>query len=59
MTRLAATVVVGEPTTPPTECATCGFDALLTFPLTVITNDGVGSWGTAKRCARCWMEGDL
>lgn len=46
-------IVVGDPDAA-TECPDCGFDAVLSFPLTSISEMGVGSFGTYTTCARCY-----
>lgn len=56
-TRLIFYIAVGRPdTNAARECPDCGFDALLDFPLTAITADGVGPFGTVAACARCYSE---
>lgn len=55
---VAGYLVVSEPTSfDGTECPVCGFDAVVLFPLTLISDSGVTPWGHAARCTRCWMEG--
>jgi len=57
MNTLVFHVVVGDPETDTArECPDCGFDALLDFPLYVITAEGVGRFGTCRACARCYDE---
>lgn len=52
MTRLL--VIVGEPDVDAAKtCPDCGFDSLLGFPLTAISLNGVGPWGTYEACSRC------
>ena len=38
------------------ECPECGFDALLSFPLSLITERGVTPWRPFMACVRCWQE---
>lgn len=38
------------------ECPCCRFDTLLTFPLVMLTDDGVSRAGEVRQCARCWRE---
>ena len=40
------------------ECPACGFDALLAFPVKVLSRAGVGDFGTYERCVRCHKEGE-
>lgn len=58
MRRLVVTyIVVGEPNVDAAEeCPTCGFDAVLAFPLTSMNESGVGPFGTYKACMRCHDE---
>lgn len=45
---------VGLPDTGDAEqCSTCGFDAVLKFPLTSLSEDGVSNFGHYKVCVRC------
>ncbi|WP_028474096.1 hypothetical protein [Nocardioides alkalitolerans] len=39
-----------------TECPDCGFDTVVLFPVTLLSESGVTPWGHAARCTRCWME---
>lgn len=49
---------VGEPDlTDRSTCACCGFDAVLTFPVTLMSGEGVGPFGTITCCVRCFEEG--
>lgn len=51
--------VVGQPDMDEaTECHDCGFDAVLTFPISIISEAGVTSFGTYKACARCYDTAD-
>ena len=48
-------IVVGDADTDAVkECPACGFEALLTFPLYVVSEAGVTQFATAERCAHCW-----
>ena len=48
---------VGQPETEAaTECRDCGFDAVLRFPLTLLTDSGVTPSGYLRACARCYDE---
>jgi hypothetical protein len=54
----AVYVLVGEPDMDAVaECPDCGFDSLLTFPLTAMSANGVGPWGTIRVCGRCYDGG--
>lgn len=35
------------------ECPSCGFDSLLTFPVSAISTAGVSTWPPVKACPRC------
>lgn len=55
MTTVLATIVVGLPDMElAEECPECGFDALLTFPPHLLSEGGVGTFGTYRGCARCY-----
>ncbi len=60
MTRLTTLyIVVGEPDIDQQEeCPECGFDAVLTFPLTSMSENGVDPFGTYSACGRCREERD-
>lgn len=48
-------LVVGEPDNDAaTECPDCRFDAVLTFPIYLLSEAGVGTFGTYSACARCY-----
>ena len=50
-------IVFGEPDMDQaTTCADCGFDAVAIFPLTSLTSEGVGPFGTYATCLRCLSE---
>jgi hypothetical protein len=52
-----AHVVVSEPDpSAARECPDCGFDALLTFPLALLSPAGVSPFGSVEACARCHEE---
>jgi hypothetical protein len=55
-TRLTQTwfVVLDPVTLDGEQCPDCGFDAVLTFPVHYINETGVGPFGMAKSCTRCW-----
>jgi hypothetical protein len=44
-------LMFGAPTVE--ECPECGFDSLMTFPLTTLSDEGVGTGGTYRNCGRC------
>ena len=49
--------VAGEPESDQgAECACCGFDAVLTFPVTSISSEGVAPFGTFTACVRCYSS---
>lgn len=55
MRYVAGHFVVGDPNLDDaTECPKCGFDAVLTFPISVLSESGVSSFGTWAGCARCY-----
>jgi hypothetical protein len=57
MADLIGHVMVGLPDMEAAEeCPDCGFDTMLAFPLTVITEEGVGPFGSYRACARCYDE---
>lgn len=54
MKTITCHIVVGEPDLGAAQtCPDCGFDAVLTFPLTSISVNGVSPFGHYKACARC------
>ena len=56
---VTASVVVMDPKpTEATECPTCGFDAVLTFPTFLISASGVGPFADVAACARCYSESE-
>lgn len=38
------------------ECPTCGFDALMTVPVLLLSERGVTPFASRKACWRCWQE---
>jgi hypothetical protein len=56
-TYVRAFVIVGEPDSDDVqECPDCGYDALLSFPLHLLSPNGVTPFGYRIACARCWEE---
>lgn len=54
---VTAYVVAGEPDLDhQTECSTCGYQAVVTFPLYALTPEGVSPFGEWAECVRCWIE---
>lgn len=50
-------LTLGDPDMSQTaECPCCRFDAVLTFPVFALSDEGVSRAGTAKVCGRCWNE---
>lgn len=45
-----------DPDEQPTECPSCGFDAVLTFPVYAADHAGVGLAGKVPVCLRCASE---
>lgn len=47
-------IIVGDPeTNAAEECPSCGFDAVMVFPLTSMSLNGVGPFGQYRACVRC------
>ncbi len=52
-----AYIVAGDPDLDAaSECPDCGFDALLTWPLYSLSENGVSEFGVYKACVRCYEE---
>lgn len=55
--NLSVQIVVSDPPSlKGEECPDCKFDALLTFPAHIITENGVAPCGGFKACVRCYEE---
>lgn len=54
-----AVLVLGDPDPDqhPTECPNCGFEAVIRFPVHVMSDDGVSPWGVVPACLRCFNDG--
>lgn len=56
---VTATIVAGDPDlNHQTECPTCGFDSVITFPLYALSTEGVDVFGDWSACLRCWPDPD-